>query len=207
MQQDDVILVDATVIVPKSIQEDAIPRDGGLWPEYAHTMMICVDSCEDGLVNGRLYSHCFPETRTFHCLDQMLLILEDVLDENMLVQAWNEPRSLTKKAKRRKSGAISRGDAPVQHCVGKPSEFRALRPLKGKTASFYLRVYSRQNASMQGILVQVGRENHAMAFRSALELVRMIHGVLNTARPNADTICGEHDRDHGAGRKSKQAYL
>lgn len=35
------------------IAEDAIPRNGGQWPEYAHTLKICVDSFDAQLAEER----------------------------------------------------------------------------------------------------------------------------------------------------------
>lgn len=58
MTRDDVILLEDNLASPKSIQENAIPRNGGRWPEYCHTMLLRVDGFENELARGRLYSFC-----------------------------------------------------------------------------------------------------------------------------------------------------
>ena len=39
------------------ISEDTIPRNGGVWPEYAGTMLVCVDGKGRGLIFGRLHNY------------------------------------------------------------------------------------------------------------------------------------------------------
>ena len=43
-----------TVQTHNSIIEDDIPRDGGMWPEYAATMLICVSAIKNGRICGKL---------------------------------------------------------------------------------------------------------------------------------------------------------
>ena len=59
------IVIGSDVLIPRYIAEDDIPRDGSRWPEYANTMMICIDSFENGLANGRLHNFYFEETDSF----------------------------------------------------------------------------------------------------------------------------------------------
>ena len=56
-----------------------------------------------------------------------------------------------------------------------------LRAAKGELANFYIRVYSRQHASMQGVLVNA-KNNDTYAFRSGLELIRVLHELLGEAK-------------------------
>lgn len=176
MKQSELILDKAALLPPKSIQEDQIPRDGGLWPEYAHTLVVCLDRLEDGLAEGRIYCYCNPKECPFRGLDQLLFTIEDLLDESDLVQPWSMLRSL--KAERRKDDAKPEKQKARERA--KPYwKFRSLHPMRGKLASFYLRVYSRQHVSLQGILSQAECKNCTpVAFRSALELMRMLQGAL-----------------------------
>ena len=79
MKDHKVIRDEPFTVPPRSIQEDGIPRDGGMWPEYCKTMILCIDSFADGLARGRLYSYCCPEPKLFRSLDQMLFFVEDIL--------------------------------------------------------------------------------------------------------------------------------
>ena len=181
MRQRDVILDKTATVAPRSIQEDEIPRSGGRWPEYAHTLIVCMDRFEDGLAEGRIYSYCLPDERPFRSLDQLLFALEELMDESGLAQAWNRPRSLPserKMRKRKKAEAdLEEQEAPEQRRP--PWAFQALQPARGRLASFYLRVYSRQHASMQGVLAQVDKKDGPVSFRSALELARMLRGAID----------------------------
>ncbi|WP_298029774.1 hypothetical protein [uncultured Dysosmobacter sp.] len=145
-------------------------RGGGLWPDYCHTMLICVDSFQNRLAAGRLYTYCYSYARIFHSLDQMLFQVESILDETGLAQRWNRPRTLLESDQEETSKAAF----PDRHMPAlKPQHLQTIR---GKLATFQLRVYARQNASMQGILEFV--EGGRASFRSALELTRMILEVV-----------------------------
>lgn len=56
--------------------EDDLPRTGSIYPEFSHTMTICVDTFEHGLAQGRIHN---SET-TFLSLDQMLLGMDGIWD-------------------------------------------------------------------------------------------------------------------------------
>lgn len=176
MKEPKVIRIEPSAISPRSIQEDKLPRDGGMWPDYCNTMILCVDDFADGLARGRLYSYCCPEPKLFHSLDQILFYLEEVLDETGLVQAWVAPRSIRSGNKPRGRRVKKEAAAPVK----KPPVWalQKLRPRKGRLATFYLRVYARQHASMQGFLCLCDKEGTSIPFRSALELARLLREAL-----------------------------
>lgn len=184
MNQRDIILVPETVL-PKAIMTDDLPRNGGLWPEYAHTLFLCVDRYENGLAEGRLHGFCVPEPRLFLSLDQMLFQLDDYMEQTQLVQAAARPRSL-KKPNNDKSVMVrdykrwltEKGPERRPPAYG----FRDLRPQRGQLATYYVRVYSRLHASMQGFLAQTERLHlEPVAFRSAWELLQMLRSSLTDA--------------------------
>lgn len=171
------------VLIPKYIAEDDIPRDGGRWPEYANTMMICIDSFVNGLASGRLHNFYFEETNTFSSLDQLLFSLENVMEKANMPQAAYAVRKPTpmnmKKLKGRRKAAVTaeQDDSCFEH----PSPYYTLETIKavrGELANFYIRVYARQHASMQGFLVDA-KNNTTYAFRSELELIRFLRDLLN----------------------------
>lgn len=162
---------------PKYIAEDDIPRDGGLWPEYANTIMLCIDSFEDGLAQGRIHTFFFNDNAHFFSLDQMLFALEDILDKAQVSQRDSILRKSTQKKEARKR-------VVEETLIGSPvSKFTPyytlddLKARKGKLASFYLRVYARQHASMQGVLVWAERKD-AVTFRSEMELLVLLRTAL-----------------------------
>ena len=53
-------------------------RNGGQWPEYAHTLKICVDSFDAQLAEGTLFTYYFENAWAFHSLDQLLFALDSV---------------------------------------------------------------------------------------------------------------------------------
>lgn len=177
---DPCIVIHNDLLQPRYIAEDDIPRNGGRWPEYANTMMICIDSFEDGLAQGRLHSFYFRESTSFRSLDQLLFGLEQIMDRAEIPQAAMEMRRAKKKPSKKK-----KPDAPMEEptkCY-KDSPYYSLENLtaeKGIVANFYIRVYQRLNASMQGVLVSAGdTEQHC--FRSELELLYLLRDYLNLA--------------------------
>lgn len=172
------IVVGNDILLPKYIAEDDIPRDGGRWPEYARTMQLCVDSFEHGLAKGRLYNFYFEEQDTFASLDQLLFAMEDVMEKAQMPQSMTELRRAVpvKKKGRRKKNEAPLEDAP--YLVTAPyHSLDTLRPHRGKLASFYIRVITRQHSSMQGLLVDAS-DDERYAFRSELELIRFLRDLL-----------------------------
>lgn len=173
IKEDDIILCNEELLRPRAISEDTILRNGGVWPEYAHTLMLCVDSFEQELAVGRLYSFCIEKPFFFHSLDQMILCTEEILDKANLEPAWFKPHDLEKE---RNQGERTGSRELKKRALAYP--FEKLQPPKGKIASFYFRVYSRRNVSMQGFLAQCERGCKPNTFRSALELMHMLHREL-----------------------------
>lgn len=163
------------------IAEDDIPRGGGLWPEYAHTMKICVDSFEENLASGMLCNCYFEEHLPFHSLDQMLFALESVMNQTKQPQSDTElRRELTERPQRKRQKEKSE---PAQ-APEKMSPFYSLNEMKesrGRLANFLIRVYARQHSSMQGVLVWL-ETNQQCSFRSELELLLLLKNALSRAQ-------------------------
>ena len=177
------IVIGDDVLMPKYIAEDDIPRDGGRWPEYAKTMMICIDSFENGLASGRLHNYYFEETDNFSSLDQLLFSLENVMEKAKMpeaVYAVQKPTPMTtKKTKGKGKTAATMASEDTSQDHSSPFyTLETIKAVKGKLANFYIRVYSRQHASMQGFLTDA-KDNTTYAFRSELELIRFLRDLLN----------------------------
>ena len=160
---------------PMYIREDDIPRDGGLWPEYAATMLICFSGWEEGVASGELWSFYFRNPRPFRGLDQLLFQMESVMNEVGQPMSWCEERSLTAPRRRRfdPSGlepvSIPRRRSPYYGIGG-------LEGARGRLCTVAVRVYCRRHASMQGELRFLRYQE--VCFRSALELIRLLRDGL-----------------------------
>lgn len=95
-------IIDKEVLPAKYFAEDDTMRYIGKYPEYAGTMMICVDSFENGVAQGRLHTYYLKDSISFYSLD---LAMEEVLNQVGTPQAWTETRSFTKAKNKRSEDA------------------------------------------------------------------------------------------------------
>lgn len=166
---------------PISISPDDIPRDGGIWPEYASTMVICFHGIDHGTAYGELWSFYYQDPRPFRGLDHLLFAMEALMDEAGYPEAWCETRHWGKKPKDE-----GRRDPDQQTLLPKvrrqvpaygPNE---LLSIKGALCTIHIRVYCRQHASIQGIAQNSKETVH---FRSALELMKLLQQALQISTP------------------------
>ncbi len=129
------------------------------WVNDDRRNLICVDSYEDGVLKGRVYSSLFGEIH-FSSLSQFLIKMEEIFDENQLPQSYTQPRRFSEVAALRES----------------KMDFTKK---KGDIATFEFSVLFRQNTSWQGILKW--RENEMeQTFRSVLEFVLLLDSALRS---------------------------
>lgn len=130
------------------------------------------------LVHIRSYQDCVPrgtfitlpdrKKYEFCGLDQMLLIMEDLMDSGQDAESghrclyqtpyifWKQENSQTASVSGNAAGLL------------------------GEKVTFTIQVVYRRHTSMQGILtVRVDRKQESIAFRSSLELIRMLHEYLS----------------------------
>lgn len=146
------------------------------------TMLVSVLSYEEGIPRGAFLSFEYNQRYEFQGLDQMLLAMEDIMDSVSVPRPAFDHRSFygkpyrfqeTEPEKRMPAGRMRPEDIP-----GLP---------RGK-GFFELRFYYRQYGSLQGEFIAVpenkkgaknrSQEKKSVAFRSALELMRLIHEYL-----------------------------
>lgn len=127
--------------------------------EY-RTTVVCIDSYDGAVPEGRFYNPCFRGGQRFQSLVQFLLKMEDTLDGLRLPQSFTAARAFAPPPKLRGKGPPDPG------------------PQEGKLATFAVRVLFRQNASWQGSVtwLEGGREE---SFRSVLELILLMDSVLS----------------------------
>jgi len=128
--------------------------------EY-RTTMVCVDSYENTVMKGRIYNLAVNDGIAFESVMQFLLSLERLLDEMQFPQHYNATRAFHK----------------AEH---EPHPSGAGNERSGKLATFAVKVLFRQNASWQGSVVWL-EEKREESFRSALELLLLIHSALSEA--------------------------
>lgn len=169
----DILEDDKEVLQVKYSVEDDIMRSIDNFPKYINTMMVCVDSFDDGIAKGRLYFYFKEDAISFLSLDQLLFAMEDVMDQVGTPQAWMKKRSFSKGKNDSGKGEPIQNRNPFY-------DFQAICPQKGHIASFYVRIYSRMNSSVQGGVKFEGNSEN-VAFRSELEFLHLIREGLSLA--------------------------
>ena len=129
--------------------------------EY-RTTVICVDSYENSVLNGRLYNPYFNGGIHFSSTMQLILNMKSLLDKMNFPQSFLETRSFSS-AKRAWRDDETDG-----------------KGMSGEAATFAVKVVFRQNASWQGTVVWL-EENREDSFRSALELLLLMDSALADA--------------------------
>ena len=132
-----------------------------VWGEEYRTTMVCVDSFEDGVLQGRFYHPGNQAGVAFLSLTHFLQEMERSLDTIAFPESFQVLRSFA--------------PHPVELEVDRELHYKP-----GKRATFALRILFRQNASWQGTVVWLeGRQEQA--FRSVLELIFIINSALEVS--------------------------
>ena len=119
--------------------------------------ILCVDSYQDGILQGRLYG-LLHNGETFCSLSQFLLKMDAFLNQHRNPQSCTIPR--------RFPGLLP----PEESAPPEP-----VRP--GRKATFELQILFRQHTSWQGTLLW-REKNICQPFRSVLELVLLLDSAL-----------------------------
>ena len=130
--------------------------------EYRRTV-LCVDSYENSVPEGKFYSTCFKHATPFYGTVQLVTRIEDMLNEMDYPRSFTAVRSFT--------------EPPEQRAESPPAE----GPPDGKLATFMIRIMLRQNASWQGSVTWL-EGNRSQSFRSVLELILLMDSALRSER-------------------------
>ena len=130
-----------------------------VWGNAYRTTLVCVDTYDQGVPEGRLYNPYLPDGTRFHGLMEFLVKMEALLNQMNFPQPFTEVR------------AFSRQVPPAAQFP--PQEEKHT----GRKATFALRILFRQNASWQGSVtwLETGQEE---SFRSVLELLMLINSAM-----------------------------
>lgn len=133
-----------------------------VWGEKYRSWVLCIDQYQDGVLRGRLYHPGTPHGESFRSLMELLVRMETLLDEMQFPQSFTAAREFELPAR-------------LSLRTGLDSELTV-----GALATFQVRILFRQNASWQGSVswLDQQRQEH---FRSALELVMLLHSALQPA--------------------------
>lgn len=151
-----------------------VVKNGSEHMERVHTedslfLLVHIRSYRDSVPRGSFLTLPDRERHEFCGLDQMLLIMDDLMDGACGPESVSGHRYLCRKPYRFRdpghasAGTVSGGAAG----------------LSGEKVTFTIQVCYRQHRSMQGKLtVQMDQKQESAAFRSSLELIRMMHEYL-----------------------------
>lgn len=137
-------------------------------------MLIVIENYYAGLARGYLQTFFKEEPFYFWGLDNMLLQIENVMDMVGYPCKSNEYRHMRKAntARQQKKELTDRTKRLREELVGfNPNQVCLVK----KKCVFSIRIYSRRNASIQGILKNY-RGN--VGFRSGMDVIRVIHECL-----------------------------
>ena len=141
---------------------------GSMWENQYRTTMICVDSYENGVLNGRMYNPYLNGGETFRSTMEFLKETETLLDKMKFPQPFSANRVFR--------------SPPEMKSEGPPD----ITTKRGKLATFSLKVLFRQNASWQGSVTWVEGKREE-SFRSVLELLLMMDSAVG-AEPETEEL-------------------
>ncbi len=139
---------------------------------------ICIDEYNSGEMKGRIFSSVHDEPETFNSVITLVKTIDRIFDEGEYPQATMRCRGFNK------SGAdtSAKGGSASGKAIPDPSKTLSAKPnVKGKKATFSVRVMFRQNASWQGTLCWL-EKNREESFRSVLELMMLIDSAFEAER-------------------------
>ena len=129
-----------------------------LWVYDDRKTLVCVDSYDGGVMEGRFFSPRRGMER-FSSLSQFLVRMESLLEESRVPQAYTSARSFS---------AL----LPQERAEVLPVDRR-----HGAKATFELQILFRQHSSWQGLVVWKDKKVE-QSFRSVLELVLLMDSAL-----------------------------
>ena len=143
-----------TVIIKEQEVSSLVQK---LWVAENRKTILCVDSYQDGILQGRFYG---PDgsSQSFQSLSQFLVLMEQMLEQ------VNEPQSDTTQ---RSFATLLPRSAAGAHWGCQ----------KGAQATFELQILFRQHTSWQG-MIQWQEQRQQQRFRSVLELILLIDSAL-----------------------------
>jgi hypothetical protein len=133
--------------------------------ESLKTILVCVDSYDNLCINGCIYHSSFDDGEKFENLMQLLLVIERILEST------GYPKPTTEKRRFHSFKSLIEDS----EMIDKKFDFQHL---KGKMATFKIKIMFRQYASWQGSVSWM-EGNNTEPFRSALELIMLMNSAMS----------------------------
>lgn len=141
---------------------------------------VCIDEYDSGEMRGRIYNAIQEEPQTFNSVITLIKNINYIFDHGDYPQSTMRVRGSGKTipvAHTTKTDDKA-GFFDPRHCAYNRTNIR------GKKATFGIKIMFRQNASWQGTLVWI-EKNREESFRSALELMMLIDSVFEAEQQTA----------------------
>ena len=141
---------------------------------------ICIDEYSLGEMHGRIYSPFREEPIAFNSAITLIKNINDIFDDGDYPQSTMRVRGFNRNSKDTKSALRDEKAA-----VGDPSKVTNIRSnIRGKKATFGVKVMFRQNASWQGTVNWI-EKNREESFRSVLELLMLMDSTFEAEQSAA----------------------
>ena len=131
-----------------------------VWSEECKTIKVCIDSYQNGTLQGRIYNPILDARQSFSSMIDFILKIEQILENTEFPKAYTVTRTFSPPNK-------------------KPPDTSGISYRDGQLATFSLRILFRQNASWQGSIQWLDR-NQEQSFRSVLELILLFDNALTS---------------------------
>lgn len=127
-------------------------------------LLICIDSYNNRLMEGHLFTKDFSGSRRFDNMVQLLRLIQSTLDKLGYPEPYTQIKDFSNSGKAGESETMDFFDADTCERYG-------------KLATFHVKIIFRQNASWQGVITWA-EDRREESFRSALELVFLMDSAL-----------------------------
>ncbi len=133
-------------------------------------ILICVDAYDDGEIRGRLFNSYFSDSMYFYNTVELLKTMEAIYNQFEYPHAGMNLRSLNTNIEN--IGKAIKGPPGMLKKTVSAGQIKKFN-VKGKLATFRVRVMFRQNASWQGEIRWL-EEQKTEEFQSVLEFLELI---------------------------------
>lgn len=128
---------------------------------------ICIDRIIDGSIQGRMYHKYQKEPQIFCEVHKLLCLMEDLFDRCGYPQSTTQNRFF-----------VDRKDTKTKEAL-LMADLDQVLDNNGDLATFVVHVKYRQHSTWQGEVVWA-EKGKKKSFRSALELIKLMDGALET---------------------------
>ncbi|MCD8171361.1 MAG: hypothetical protein LUE94_19015 [Clostridiales bacterium] len=143
--------------------------------DRACMMLVCINGHENNVPYGIIVNYHLPRPVNFKGIHGMVLALDEVCEMVGAPMATTEPRFLQKEREHHYRALMGKQKKKPGKILAKEDGAGKMCPyVTAAKAVILVHVLYRQNSSMQGRLQCSCTGTHYIAFRSALELMRML---------------------------------